>query len=102
MARFVYGLACIQLILAGSTLQDESTPGLAAFVGQKGWRNLRFLYFYLHGILYQDSRYSLRWCVRIGTISSKTRADELMITSQIYDHAARRWSFEIAAEALSR
>jgi hypothetical protein len=29
-------------------------------------------------------------------------ADELMITSQIFDHAARRWSFEIAAEALSR
>jgi hypothetical protein len=32
----------------------------------------------------------------------RTQADELMITSQIYDHAARRWSFEIAAEALSR
>jgi hypothetical protein len=30
MARFVYGLACIQLILVGSTLLDESTPGLAA------------------------------------------------------------------------
>jgi len=31
----------------------------------------------------------------------RTQANELMITSQIYDHAARLRSFEIAAEALS-
>jgi hypothetical protein len=31
----------------------------------------------------------------------QTGADELMITSQIFDHAARLRSFEIAAEALS-
>ena len=31
----------------------------------------------------------------------ETGADELMITSQIFDHTARRRSFEIAAEALS-
>jgi len=30
-----------------------------------------------------------------------TGADELMITSQIFDHAARLRSFEIAAEALA-
>ena len=29
----------------------------------------------------------------------RTGADELMITSQIFDHAARLRSFEIAAEA---
>jgi hypothetical protein len=31
----------------------------------------------------------------------QTGADELMITSQIFDHAARLRSFEIAAEALT-
>jgi alkanesulfonate monooxygenase SsuD/methylene tetrahydromethanopterin reductase-like flavin-dependent oxidoreductase (luciferase family) len=31
----------------------------------------------------------------------QTGADELMITSQIFDHAARLRSFEIAAEALA-
>ena len=31
----------------------------------------------------------------------QTGADELMITSQIFDHAARLRSFEIAAEAFS-
>jgi hypothetical protein len=32
----------------------------------------------------------------------ETGADELMITCQIFEHAARLRSFEIAAEALSR
>jgi alkanesulfonate monooxygenase SsuD/methylene tetrahydromethanopterin reductase-like flavin-dependent oxidoreductase (luciferase family) len=50
-------------------------------------------------------------CASIGTLEMvradlrnfirQTRADELMITSQIFDHAARLRSFEIAAEALS-
>ena len=50
-------------------------------------------------------------CASIGTpemvradlrnFIQKTGADELMITSQIFDHAARLRSFEIAAEALS-
>jgi hypothetical protein len=31
-----------------------------------------------------------------------TRADELMLTGQIYDHAARLQSFEIAAELRER
>jgi hypothetical protein len=31
----------------------------------------------------------------------QTGADELMITSQIFDHAARLRSFEIAAKALT-
>jgi hypothetical protein len=31
----------------------------------------------------------------------RTGADELMITSQIFDHAARLRSFEIAAEVLT-
>jgi hypothetical protein len=31
----------------------------------------------------------------------QTGADELMITSQIFDHAARLRSFEIAAEAFA-
>jgi alkanesulfonate monooxygenase SsuD/methylene tetrahydromethanopterin reductase-like flavin-dependent oxidoreductase (luciferase family) len=30
---------------------------------------------------------------------ARTGADELMITSQVYDHAARLRSFEIASEA---
>jgi hypothetical protein len=30
-----------------------------------------------------------------------TRADELMVTAQIYDHAARRRSYEIVAEAIN-
>ena len=29
----------------------------------------------------------------------RTRADELMVTGQVFDHAARLRSFEIAAEA---
>jgi alkanesulfonate monooxygenase SsuD/methylene tetrahydromethanopterin reductase-like flavin-dependent oxidoreductase (luciferase family) len=50
-------------------------------------------------------------CVSIGTpemvradlhaFIKRTQADELMITSQIFDHAARLRSFEIVAEALS-
>ena len=50
-------------------------------------------------------------CASIGTLEivrtdlqnfiQQTGADELMITSQIYDHASRLRSFEIAAEALS-
>ena len=48
-------------------------------------------------------------CTAIGTTTvvrtalrefvQRTRADELLITSQVYDHGARRRSFEIAAEA---
>jgi luciferase family oxidoreductase group 1 len=50
-------------------------------------------------------------CASIGTLEmvredlrnfiEQTGADELMITSQIFDHAARLRSFEIAAEALA-
>jgi hypothetical protein len=40
MARFAYGLACIQLLLPESTLQDESTPGLAASWVSKAGGNL--------------------------------------------------------------
>jgi alkanesulfonate monooxygenase SsuD/methylene tetrahydromethanopterin reductase-like flavin-dependent oxidoreductase (luciferase family) len=50
-------------------------------------------------------------CASIGTpeivradlhnFIKQTGADELMITSQIFDHAARLRSFEIAAEALT-
>ncbi len=36
---------------------------------------------------------------RLAEIIAETRADELMITGQIYDHAARLRSFEIAAAA---
>jgi alkanesulfonate monooxygenase SsuD/methylene tetrahydromethanopterin reductase-like flavin-dependent oxidoreductase (luciferase family) len=48
-------------------------------------------------------------CTAIGTTAvvraalqafvQRTQADELLITSQVYDPAARRRSFEIAAEA---
>ena len=50
-------------------------------------------------------------CASIGTpemvradlrnFVERTGADELMITSQIFDHAARLRSFEIAAQALA-
>jgi alkanesulfonate monooxygenase SsuD/methylene tetrahydromethanopterin reductase-like flavin-dependent oxidoreductase (luciferase family) len=50
-------------------------------------------------------------CASIGTpdivradlynFIKRTGADELMITSQIFDHAARLRSFQIAAEAMS-
>jgi luciferase family oxidoreductase group 1 len=38
----------------------------------------------------------------IAAFVERTGADELMITSQTYDHVARLRSFEIAAEALAR
>src|SRR6188472_2862902 len=37
----------------------------------------------------------------LEAIVARTGADELMLTSQIYDHAARLGSYEIAAEAVS-
>jgi luciferase family oxidoreductase group 1 len=37
----------------------------------------------------------------IANFVARTRADELMITSQIYDHQARLRSYEIVAEAMS-
>ena len=42
--------------------------------------------------------------VQLGlkAIIAETEADELMLTAQIYDHAARLRSFEIAADARSR
>jgi luciferase family oxidoreductase group 1 len=36
----------------------------------------------------------------IAAFAARTGADELMLTGQIYDHAARLRSFEIAAEAM--
>ena len=38
---------------------------------------------------------------KLSDIFAETAADEIIITSQIYDHSARLRSFEIAAEALS-
>jgi hypothetical protein len=35
----------------------------------------------------------------IARFIARTGADELMVTSHVYDHAARLRSFEIAAEA---
>lgn len=35
---------------------------------------------------------------KLATLADLTRADELMVTSQIFDHAARLHSFEIVAE----
>ena len=40
-------------------------------------------------------------CADLRNFAKQTGADELMITSQIYDHAARLRSFEIAATALT-
>ena len=37
---------------------------------------------------------------RLGELLEETHADEIIATAQIYDHAARLRSFEIAAEAL--
>jgi alkanesulfonate monooxygenase SsuD/methylene tetrahydromethanopterin reductase-like flavin-dependent oxidoreductase (luciferase family) len=34
----------------------------------------------------------------IAAFAERTGADELMVTAQIFDHAARRRSFEILAE----
>jgi hypothetical protein len=36
---------------------------------------------------------------QLQAFAARTGADELMITSQVFDHAARLRSFEIAAEA---
>ena len=36
---------------------------------------------------------------RLNEFISRTQADELMVTAQIYDHAARRRSYELVAEA---
>jgi alkanesulfonate monooxygenase SsuD/methylene tetrahydromethanopterin reductase-like flavin-dependent oxidoreductase (luciferase family) len=38
---------------------------------------------------------------RLNAFISMTLADELMVTAQIYDHAARRRSYEIVAEAIN-
>jgi luciferase family oxidoreductase group 1 len=38
-------------------------------------------------------------CERLNEFISRTQADELMVTAQIYDHAARRRSYELVAEA---
>jgi alkanesulfonate monooxygenase SsuD/methylene tetrahydromethanopterin reductase-like flavin-dependent oxidoreductase (luciferase family) len=38
----------------------------------------------------------------LQTLIAETRADELMLTAQIYDHAARLRSFEITAEVCDR
>jgi hypothetical protein len=34
-------------------------------------------------------------------LAEATRADEIMITSMVYDHAARRHSYELLAEAFA-
>jgi alkanesulfonate monooxygenase SsuD/methylene tetrahydromethanopterin reductase-like flavin-dependent oxidoreductase (luciferase family) len=36
---------------------------------------------------------------RLQALIDTTRADELMITTMVYDHAARRRSYELLAEA---
>jgi luciferase family oxidoreductase group 1 len=38
---------------------------------------------------------------RLGALIEATRADELMITTMVYDHAARRRSYELLAEAFA-
>jgi alkanesulfonate monooxygenase SsuD/methylene tetrahydromethanopterin reductase-like flavin-dependent oxidoreductase (luciferase family) len=38
----------------------------------------------------------------LAALIAETGADELMVTSQIYDHAARLRSYEITAEARDR
>jgi alkanesulfonate monooxygenase SsuD/methylene tetrahydromethanopterin reductase-like flavin-dependent oxidoreductase (luciferase family) len=35
---------------------------------------------------------------RLLALAQATRADEIMITSMVYDHAARRHSYELLAE----
>jgi hypothetical protein len=42
-----------------------------------------------------------RWSADLRDFVKQTGADELMITSQIFDHSARLRSFEIAAEAFA-
>jgi hypothetical protein len=36
---------------------------------------------------------------RLSQLIAATKADEVMITTMIYDHAARRRSYELLAEA---
>jgi hypothetical protein len=36
---------------------------------------------------------------RLGAIIEATKADEVMISTMIYDHGARRHSYEVLAEA---
>ena len=36
---------------------------------------------------------------RLRALTEATRADELMITTMVYDHAARRHSYELLAQA---
>jgi alkanesulfonate monooxygenase SsuD/methylene tetrahydromethanopterin reductase-like flavin-dependent oxidoreductase (luciferase family) len=36
---------------------------------------------------------------RLLALIEATRADELMVTTMVYDHAARRRSYELLAEA---
>ncbi len=36
---------------------------------------------------------------RLGPMIEATKADEVMVTTMIYDHAARRHSYELLAEA---
>jgi len=36
---------------------------------------------------------------RLSALIEATRADELMVTTMVYDHAARRRSYELLAEA---
>jgi alkanesulfonate monooxygenase SsuD/methylene tetrahydromethanopterin reductase-like flavin-dependent oxidoreductase (luciferase family) len=38
---------------------------------------------------------------RLLEMAEMTRADELMITTMVYDHAARRHSYELLAEAFA-
>jgi luciferase family oxidoreductase group 1 len=38
---------------------------------------------------------------RLVALAAATRADEIMITSMVYDHAARRHSYELLAEAFA-
>ncbi len=38
---------------------------------------------------------------RLLALVESTRADELMITTMVYDHAARRHSYELLAEAFA-
>jgi len=39
---------------------------------------------------------------RLAPLIAATRADELMVTTMIYDHAARRRSYELLAQAFGR
>jgi len=38
---------------------------------------------------------------RLRALTEATRADELMITTMVYDHAARRRSYELLAQAFA-